>query len=179
MAPRDPDRVQLDFPQLVADLIRQLRLTGTVGLLELTDQVTPVYIVAQREGALNITTSTPLFTSANMFDGTLTNPIANTVIFDTGQLPAGDYDLFAQISVSGRGPILASSAVLEHRNAANAVTLAILSHIPFGIVEQFSQNTLAPMRYTLALNERIRMRVQDAVTGEASGALGIVIVPTP
>lgn len=179
MAERDPNRVQLDFPQLVADLIRQLRLTGTVGLLELTDQVTPVYIVAQRAGALSITTSPPIFSSASLFAAQSNNPGINTIVLDTGPLPAGDYDVYAHISASGRATTIGSAVVIEHRDAANAVNLAILLNAPWGLVEAYSHSTLAPIRYTLALNERLRVVAQQAFTGQVAGSLGIVIVPTP
>lgn len=179
MAGRDASRVQLDFPELVAELISQLRLTGTVGLLELSDQVTPVYIVAQRAGALSFSADLPLFTSAGITSGSLSNAAANAIVADTGQLPAGNYDIFANMALVGNaasaGPI-----ALQHRNAANAVTLATLLQLNVRTT-QFGDTIILPLTgYTLALNERLRViNLAGTMGGEVAATIGIRIRPTP
>ena len=179
MAERDASRVQLDFPQLVADIISQLRLTGTVGLLEMSDQVTPVYIVAQRAGALSVTAARPIFTSAGFFDGSLSNPVNLAVIVDTGPQPAGDYDMFAQIQMTGRGTTIAGNAVVDHRNAANTGTLATLLHIAYTTVDLNSRVVIPLIRYTLGVNERLRISIGPPITGRIGGNIALSLAPTP
>lgn len=178
MSTRDPSRVQLDFPQLLADIIRQLKLTGTVGLLEFSDQVTPVYIVAQREGALSIDLTPIAFSSAEIVFGGLVNPVIDAVIADTGALPAGDYDIFA--SISSVGTIVAGGlVVVEHRDAANAVTLARLLNLTMINTILSNQAFLPLVGYRLSLNERLRVTVTAAIAGMAAGTIGARIRPTP
>jgi len=178
MAERDASKVQLDFPELTADLIRQLRLTGTVGLLELLDQVRPVYIVAQREGALSITVAPPIFNSSAIFTGAVTDPLANTNIFDTGPLPAGDYDIFAGMGADGT-VVVPTSLQIEHRNAADAANLAILLQLPMTASGFDRRAELQAMRYSINLNERFRFRVPQNFIGRVNGTMGVIIVPTP
>ena len=125
MGQRDASRVQLDFPELVADIIRQLSLTGTLGLLEFSDQVTPVYIVAQRAGALAFTAEQPLFGSAEITFASAVNPLANAILGDTGALAAGDYDIFASIGLVGNAVTVSGRCVLQHRNAEHTDTCRI------------------------------------------------------
>ncbi len=156
MPSRDPSKVQLDFPLLVADIINDLSLLGTVGLLDFLDAVRPVYIVAAREGALTVTATPPTFSSADVFAGRVQNPAANAVIADTGPLPAGVYDLQASLSVIG-GNVAAVTYDLQHRDAANTSTLATLLQFFFdGGARLFVKSTLPLIGYTIGLNERIR-----------------------
>ena len=179
MAPRDPTLPQLDFPQLTADIIRQLRLTGQVGLLNFLDSIRPVYIVAQREGALSITVTPPIFTSADITDATANNPAVNAITGDTGPLPAGNYDVFASITQSGT-LILNGTVQLQHRDAANAVTLAVLINIAIDGAGFGHQDDLAPIVYTLALNERLRVQnLGGAIVGVISTVIAAKIRPTP
>jgi len=179
MAPRNPAKVQLDFPQLTADLISQLRLTGTVGLIDFLDAVRPVYIVASREGALAFTASQPLFTSAGVSSGFAVNPLANAVIADSGPLPAGDYDIFASMSMNGN--LTATGHIeLQHRNAANAATLAVLLDMSGGGVPNDIHADIPALGYTLALNERLRFQLLlGNMTGGVSANVGVQIRPTP
>lgn len=179
MAPRDPSQVQLDFPELIADLIRQLRLTGTVGVLELLDQVRPVYIVAQREGALAITVTPPIFSSADITSGSANASAANAIIMDSGPLPAGDYDVFGSLSIRGTSTVNGPCA-LQHRDAANAVTLATLLQVSFDGGALLNDLDLPPIVYTLGLNERLRVQnLSGAVVGIISGVIAHRIRPTP
>lgn len=180
MAPRDADRSQLDFPQLVADIIGQLNLTGTLGVLEFSDQVTPVYIVAQRAGALEVTTQLPAFQSAEIVFGAAIDPAGGSVIVDTGALAAGTYDIQAQMAFNGNMAIAGQHFSLEHRNAANAVTLATLSSLV--ITGSFaSGNMVLPLTgYEIALNERLRVLSPLAViSGGISGSIFTRLRPTP
>lgn len=178
MAGRDPNKPQLDFPQLTADIIRQLRLTGQLGLLDFSDQVAPVYIVAAREGALEFEATSPAFASAAISSANVITPALNSVIVDTGPLPAGVYDIFASGSATGNMSINGEYA-LQHRNAANAATLATLLSMSLFGTTQFINMTLAPMGYTLALNERLRWFMEAANTGSNSGTIAVLRRPTP
>lgn len=178
MAERNANFVQTDFPELVADIIRQLRLTGTVGLLGFSDQIVPVYIAAQREGALAIELSPVVYTSPTIFSGTASSPAAGTVIVDTGQLPVGDYDVFANLNHAGASTS-DSNIALEHRNAGNSATLAnlLLGAITGGA--QPLTMTLQNMGYRLALDERLRIIVGGLFAGPVSGVIGAIRRPTP
>lgn len=78
---------------------------------------------------------------------------ANTVVADTGALPAGTYEVELQGGVLG---VLTAGVglVVEHRNAANGANVAVL-----GGGSQFERRI---KRVTIAASERIRIRV-DAV----------------
>jgi len=179
MAVRNPAIPQLDFPQLTADIIRQLRLTGTLGLFNMSDVVNPVYIVAAREGALNVVATTPVFGSGEIFTGFASVPAANAIVIDTGQLPAGDYDIFGSIAYSGTGT--ANGHIeLQHRNAANAATLAVLIDSPNSGRSSAIEIALPLTGYTLALNERLRVQLLLAGnSGSVTGIIGARIRPTP
>lgn len=177
MAPRDPTTPQLDFPQLTADIIEQLRLTGTVGLLNFLDGVRPVYIAAARENALDLPARFPVFRSSEIFSNTATNPALNAVLADTGQLAAGTYDVRAMVSTGILGaPQVFPVIDLQHRDAAN---LATLSSIP----NQISVNTniisdLHAITWTyatvIAANERLRFQLTSAAV--TNGRIGTVIM---
>ena len=178
MAKRDPNRPQLDFPDLVAELITQLRLTGQIGLLDFSDQVSPVYIVAAREGALAFTASAPVFTSAGVVGTTLDNPAANAIIGDTGALAAGTYDIFASMSHTNAGGL--GEVSLQHRNAANNATLANLLWLNSRAVDHQGTNALPLMGYTIGLNERFRFQnTGPAYAGVLGTVIGVQIRPTP
>lgn len=178
MAERDASRVQLDFPQLTADIIRQLRLTGTVGLIDFLDAVRPVYIVASREGALAFTASAPLFASAGITSGHANAPLINAIIADTGPLPAGSYDIFANMASHLSAPL--GPVQLQHRNAANAATLAVLLQTQSGAATTVMTAALPLMGYTLALNERLRFQsLAGNSAGSISVVVGVQIRPTP
>lgn len=181
MSPRDPERVQLDFPQLTADLIRQLNLTGTLGLLDFLTEVRPVYIVAQRAGALEVTTTPITFTSASIFDGDVALPAANTVIADTGALPSGIYDLLVQMEFQGRVNLNEGFVRLQHRNAANAATLATLARLTVTASVLMQSVVLPLIGYEIATNERVRVLSPNlALTqGGVTGTIFMQIRPTP
>jgi len=181
MPERDARLVQLDFPQLTADMIRELRLTGTLGVFNLLGEVRPVYIVASRGGALDVRSSPPVFTSASIFNGFADVPAANAIIADTGALPAGNYDMFASISYEGSLPGVRGEIQLQHRNAANAATLAVpLDLVLSGNVSR-SNLVLPLVGYTLGLNERFRVQLLggNIVSGGMTASIGILIRPTP
>jgi len=163
--PRDPGAVQLDFPQLVSDLINQLQLVGTVGLLNFLPEVRPTFIIGSR--GLTIEPQPTVYAPAEVFTGEVTNPAGNVVIIDTGQLPAGDYDVIATISAAATAGVTSRNS-LEHRNAANAATLSeFFSFVtPTGtMINTFS------IALRLALNERLRWFNGNAFTGKVGGVI--------
>lgn len=82
----------------------------------------------------------------------------DTVVADTGALPAGTYEVEVTGGILG---VLTAGVglVVEHRNAANNANVAVL-----GGGTQFERRIA---RVTVALNERIRVKV-DAVALPAS-----------
>lgn len=160
MARRDGTRPQVDFPQLIADVIDQLNVRGPLGVLDLSDQVIPAFIIGSRAGSLQVTVTPVNFASAAVFHGASTTPAANTVIVDTGALPAGDYDVLSHISSGANLVATAGVCILEHRNAANAATLATLLSVSIAqtsTAEGPNGSELPLIGYTLALNERLRV----------------------
>lgn len=180
MAPREPIRPQLDFPQLTADLIRQLQLKGQVGLLDFIDSVQPTMIIGIRDG-ISFNFVTPSFTSAQVTSGEALSPAANTIVADTGPLPAGTYDLTAQINIVGNGAAQQYGA-LEHRNAANSATLAtLLRQLTTTITNRSAPSAILPlMGYVIGASERLRVRSPNQlITGGVSGSIYLAIRPVP
>lgn len=83
----------------------------------------------------------------------------STVVADTGQLPAGTYEV--EVTCAVLGPLTAGvGLVVEHRDAANTGNVAVLGGTA-GTLERRIK------RVTVAVNQRIRVRV-DAVALPAS-----------
>lgn len=160
MPPRNPSGVQLDFPALVADVIRDLRLQGTVGLLDFDTAVQPIYIVGARPGGAIFQQQPIIFDGPSIHAASAQNPAVNSVILDTGQLTAGVFDVFCSISFDG-GATLDGTFDLQHRDAANAVTLAT----PFSMAFSQTNNahTGATPIFALTLTNNDRLRVQTLV----------------
>jgi len=173
MPPRDPNKTQLDNPELVRDLLDQLQIIGQVGLLDFVPAVSPVFIVGSRGFGINL--EPPVFKSSEIFKGQLQAPTINTVIADTGQLPAGDYDIFCNIAGSGTSSAVFVAINLEHRNAANAATLSVLlatSQNASGNVSVFGNLPL--IGYRLAEDERLRVIIiLGNLTGGVTGIIGV------
>ena len=174
MPPRDPLAIQLDFPQLTADLINQLQLTGQLGLLNFLPEVRPVFIVGER--GLSITTEEPLLLPAQITSGQAVNPAALTVVADSGQLPAGDYDiqLFSScVAVT----MVTGEMQFQHRNAANSASLSFWS-VPMA-AGTFIGNSFK-MGLVVAENERVRFITNIAIAaGMVSATIHHRIRPAP
>ncbi len=173
MPPRDPNKVQLDFPLLVSDLIRQLNLTGALGVLDFSPQVVPVFIVGDRD--LSVVAEAPPFAPAQITTGEANNPASGTVIADTGQLPAGDYDVFLYGGIAATTMAVAN-CIFQHRDAANAVTLNAWA-IPG--VAPVSISQFIPLVLTIANDERLRFVTGTIITGNVSATIGHRIRPVP
>ena len=161
MPPRDPGKSQLDFPLLIADLIRELRLLGApIGLLDFNPSVQPVYIVSARGGALDVLASQPVFESSEIFSDTVSSPLVDAVLADTGQLPAGTYDIQAFMSRSASGAAGGNRIIeFQHRNAANAANLSAIGTGVMSDVTMFDTvNRSFQFATVLALDERIRFQ---------------------
>jgi len=182
MPPRDPSSVQLDFPQLVSDLIGELRLQGTVGLLDFKDSVQPVYIVSARGGALDVTASQVVYPSASIFTNKTQGPLVNVVLADTGQLPAGTYDIKTIIGITNNANATVNADVeFQHRNAANAANLAT---VPVPVVDIATHENVFWFTWDyatiLAANERLRYQVVVlGFSGRVDTTIMAVARPTP
>lgn len=169
MPPRDPNKPQLDFPQLIADLIAQLQLQGPIGLLDFNDSVQPTVLVAIRDG-VSFTLASPAFTSAGIFSDIAVAPVIGTVFADTGPLPAGTYDVKAGWSMSNDQN--STNFELQHRNAANAANLATWPHQLQGNVIFTQMSFPISFGYELGANERLRFETlnQNASVGSQFNA---------
>ena len=88
---------------------------------------------------------------------------ADTVIADTGALPAGDYEVEVTMGIWGSAAA-GKGLVCEHRNAANAANQSVLGGMGAGGGPSYFRIK----RITIALNERIRVKVSDTVALAAS-----------
>lgn len=179
MADRDASKVQLDFPQLTADIIAALRLTGTLGLFDMSDVVIPTISVG------NVRPQTFVFqpvtfTSAEVFSGTVVDAVGASTVIDTGQLAAGTYDLAFILNFVGSIALPQDTMELQHRNAANDTTLAILGGLG-GTNAQFASVQVSPLiGYEIAQNERIRwLTFAQIMDGVATASLYLRLRPTP
>ena len=176
MGERDASKVQLDFPQLTADLISVLRLTGTLGLLGLSDVVVPVVNVANIRPT-DVTIAPVDYDSAEIFNGDVIGPGANAVILDSGARAAGIYDVFMGCSMLSSA--ITSSLRFEWRNAANAANLAVWPTIISGAAVVANSLPIGPFGVNLGLNERIRLLSLTANAGRVAGWLMMALRPTP
>lgn len=93
--------------------------------------------------------------------GSSTAPVANTVLADTGALPAGDYDIEVTgcvMDIAGVGLGL----LVQHRDAGNANNV-----FQFGGCGSPGSFSYIIRRLTLADNERVRI-----ITGTANATAG-------
>jgi len=164
---RDPSVVQADFPVLVADLINQLQLVGTVGLLNFLPEIRPTFIVGSR--GLTLEPQPTVFLSSQVFTGEVTNPAGNVIIIDTGPLPEGDYDVVATLSAAATAGVTSRNS-LEHRNAANAATVSDFFSFVTPTGEMNYSITIA---LRVLLNERLRWFNGNAFTGKVGGVIAI------
>lgn len=175
MPARDPQAVQLDFPLLVADLISELRLIGGVGLLNFLPEVRPTYIVGSRAGALTVTAAPVIYLPAEIATGRTTNPAANAVIVDTGQLAAGDFDVKAFMTAVG-ATMTRELIELQHRNAANSATINAWQ---MGMVGGATVHMEVDFSLTIATNERLRVLIGQTLTGICGGTIMFKLRPVP
>ena len=92
-----------------------------------------------------------------------TNPVATTVLTDTGQLPAGEY-LFGLILYT----TVAAVIDIQHRNAGNS---ANIDFIRINIATAGTEYPLFPSKITIAQNERIRIYLPTGITGDIQGSV--------
>ena len=176
MPPRDASRLQLDFPDLAADIIRELRIQGTVGLLDFNDSVQPVYIVSSRGGALDVTAEPNVFETSEIFSSIDAVIGVNAILVDSGQLPAGTYDVKVVISWAAVNAAALVSGTLDfqHRNAANAANLA---NVPLAWVCDvgFEFSHTESWTYATVISQNERLRVQN-LTAAFTGRIGTTIM---
>ena len=152
MAVDDFNKPQSQSSELVAELISALQVRGRIGKLDISDVVSPVYLVDGSATQLPGLQGEPVFLPAEIFSGSAIAPGVSIAIVDTGQLPAGTYDLklYWQIAIaSGNPPGFLS---WQHRDAANAANIWTQDIVAsFDVADSWSFAT------TLQTNERIRL----------------------
>lgn len=99
--------------------------------------------------------------------GTLTNPTTGTVLADTGQLPAGLYEMRVAV-----GSSVAATYSVQHRNAANSGFVSDTTTIR-GAAGQTGEYVF---KYSIQVNERLRVLPQDNITGDAEATINAVRV---
>lgn len=175
MADRVPGAPQVDDPTVVADFIRSLGIRGRLGELSVSDIVVPVFNIGQ---APTITVSDPIpiigvaggvavpvtgdfagvtWRSGDIFtNGVVVAPAANAIMADTGQLPAGDYDI-GLMGVGKSDGTASLNLQVQHRNAANNADQVTWDHLYSSTNNGTVNFPYYSFVYTLALNERIRV----------------------
>lgn len=91
--------------------------------------------------------------------GELTNPADDAVVADTGALTAGIYEFRV-----GCGATAAAHFAVQRRNAANGANVGdvVILYAAAG------QTGMYPLTYKLEEGERVRVIMDDALTGGAS-----------
>lgn len=93
MAERSATRPQVIDDKFVDDMVRDLSVVGSLGVLNVADGILPVYLLGQRS-AFQLNLATPAFDASNTFSaGAQTGTTAGDIMADTLVLPAGQYDI--------------------------------------------------------------------------------------
>lgn len=160
-----PGTPEVDDPILLADLIRILSIKGALGKMRVADIVLPIVSLGDVVQP-TVEVRQAAFRSTDIFGGAgVVAPAVNTILADTGPLPAGVYDVALYASSNDSGSAAARTRV-EHRDAANAANLAQWD------LQTASQDQTAiwspwiTFGYELALNERLRML--NVLVGQAN-----------
>lgn len=152
------------FPDLLNRLGIQPPLVAPFWYL--SNVIQPVSLVDQE---VDITTiaSPVLFGGLPSSAGFINNPAANAILADTGQLPAGNYDLKVWVSLysdtTGNGAM-----VLERRDAANAANIWSAEIMACAAGASSFQNIERTLSVPLQENERFRIRNVVALAGTAT-----------
>jgi len=94
--------------------------------------------------------------------GVQTNPVADTILADSGAIAAG-----GTFSVTmGCVTSVPATVALELRDAANTTTLNSMS---FNILDISKLTDLVQFSITVAANQRLRIRLVNAITGQIQG----------
>lgn len=162
---------EIDDPELVAQIVRQLNVKGPLQPFQIPEVAMPVFDIG-RLTALDLATRVGLFSEehltsaepsallADLATSRSASPVAGLVLADTGQLTAGLHLINAQISVS----LATGNFDLQWRNAANAATLRT---IPFEVTHEGSK-AIKYMVNIAAANERFRFVSVAAYVGDVS-----------
>jgi len=172
MAVKNPNVPQVNDPQLEADLLRVLRIKGPLGVLNVLDAIVPTVLMGTVR-PFDFQVLQPTFSPGNIFSSQNTNAGVNTVLVDTGALPAGTYDCVFNANVINLGSP-AGYLGMQHRNASNAATLSELS-AAFGGTNATNFNQV--MSIVVAANERFRW-ITDTVsapTGQIASLIAVII----
>lgn len=170
MAEQNSNIPQVTDPNTVADLIRLLQIRGAIGVLNVADIVLPVVNLGDLSPSETIA-RLPAWRSTDVFsEGVQVTPAAGTVLADTGQLPAGVYDVAFMCS-SNEDADTQGVIDFEHRNAANAANLAVWSHLLRNSALATTVWAYYTFGYELAVNERLRsISPRAGSAGEAYSA---------
>jgi hypothetical protein len=144
-----------DDPILLTDFLQLLSVKGKVGQLRVANIILPTVSLGD-VATPHINVRTPAFRSTDVFsNGIQAAPAIGTVLADTGQLPAGTYDV-GFLCASNEDSNNSQSIVLEHRNAANAANLALWHHMTLSVAVKTVIWPFYTFGYELATNERLR-----------------------
>ncbi len=141
-------------PQIRVDLIRNLTILGELLQLEVLPAVLPVAVVDQPD--FQVRTQQPLYLRGEISNANASSPAAGTVILDTGQLAAGDYDV--QGYWTDQGVTVDYAALFSHRDAADAADIDLwVLRRDSSIAGSFQK--VMDFAIQLLFNERIRVSV--------------------
>lgn len=102
----------------VDDMVRDLQVVGTMGVLDVADGIVPVYLLGQRT-AFKVEIEEPSFKFTELFtEGFQGSAPAATLMAETGQLPVGIYDFW--VHFGGASAVATGRYVLRWLDAALA-----------------------------------------------------------
>ncbi len=174
-------------PELIAAVTRQFNLRGELQPFNLTENVVPIFDIGRLIGIAEIQkVATPDSAAAvrvgvngtflpighpeaedgDIFNDDDTNPVATTVLADTGQLTAGVHLVHATYAQDTGA---ATDFALEWRNAANNATLAVWRAFSEALFD------FGPRWLNFATDERIRFIQNANITGDVATTISAVL----
>jgi len=151
----------------VADMIRDLKVVGNLGILNVADGIIPVYLLGQRT-AFQVEVQSRFYAPTEVFSiGEVITPAPGTVLADTDELQGGIYDL--QITIGSSVSTSESMAtVVEHRDRTNTVNINAWSLPILGFGFSAFDTSLV-----IDVDERLRV-ITAGTIGSGSGQAAIM-----
>ena len=174
MAPPDPNRPQVVNAELIAEVIRLLKLRGPLGTLNVLDDVRLTFGLGSA-GFIKSLTFAPAFQVADVkSEGIKVAAPANTLHADTGQLSVGSYDLDFFVQQDAQAAEI--NWEFQWRNAANTANVTV--------TQVLSRGGIPPISFPVVVetaNQRFRLINIDAfaVGARSYGEIDIAKRPDP
>ena len=154
MAPPDPTRPQVINAELIAEVVRLLRLRGPLGELNVSDEVRLTFGLGSAGFIKSLDFGRSFEPSSFKSEGILTASPVNTLHADTGPLAVGVYDLIFTLQKDATSTAI--NWQFQWRNFDNTVNLAVLdligeppSSVSLGFVVNIANERLRVLNITI------------------------------